>query len=525
MVHDTPAPAAVTIDVYTHGVTVRNFAHQIKNHLVDFCRFNAQMGLVRVGRNRYEKRMLRIYASTTRTRNEFRFHRNQLKGLLDFLANRGVSASQVRINNVELYEPLKVDLKFTDPRPPRDEQLPLINYLTSPAVEGYAPSKVVTLQTGKGKGFISIKSICDIGYRTLIVVKPMYIRKWVLELKEMTNLKDEDIMVISGESKKYTGKEMLRALLTQAVEDRLDCKVIVLSNVIYSDYLDLYNDQMGEGDFPVEPMDFCKALRVGVRLIDEVHQDFHRNFRFDLFTHVPLTISLSATLESDDKFMNDRYRIVWPTPVEPPEVEYDAFIVVQSLLYSIRNPQLIRCTGFAKSYNHVKFEESILKNKTMLSNYLEMLGDILDEVYVKDRLPGQSAIIFCATVTMCTLLTNYLKKLYPELHVERYVSQDSYEECFLGPDVVVSTIGSAGTAVDKPNLRETIMTNALNSKQANIQVLGRTRRLRDFPDATPRFHFLSAREIAKHMEYARAKEPKFQGKVLGFRTLNTAYRI
>lgn len=526
MASDTPAPAAVEIDMYSHCIVLSKFSHQIKNHLVEFCRLNAQMGLHRVGPNRYEKRMLRIFGSTTRTRNEFRFHRNQYDRLIDFLTGRGVSRQQIHIHHHAAYRPVEAKINYTSDKTPRDYQIAQIDYLTSMPVPGFAPSKVVTLQTGKGKGVISIKALCDLGVRVMLILKPMYIEKWVKELQELTDLKSEDIMVISGKIKGYTGGELFKLLQTQAVEGRYDCKVVIISNVIYSEYLDAYNEQMEEnGGYPIAPIELCEKLGIGVRVIDEVHQDFHRNYRFDLFTHVPVTHSLSATLDSDDRFMNDRYRVMWPMETMPPEMEYDAFIECQSLLYSIQKPWLIRCTGFAKSYSHTRFEESILKSKTMTKNYVNMIGEVVEEVYVKDREPGQSAIVFCATVTMCTLVAEHLQRLYPDLRVERYVSKDSFTECFLEPDIVVSTIGSAGTAVDKPNLRETVMSNALNSKQANIQVLGRTRRLKDWPDRAPRFHFLSAREIPKHMEYARAKYEKFHGKVQSFRTLQTAYRI
>lgn len=544
MVHDTPAKPAAVINVYSHSVEITGgFSPQIKNHLVEFCRKNAKMGLVRVGR-RYEMRMLHLFASTTRTRDEFRVHRNQLQDLLDFLSARGVARTSLQVNYIPLYEPAKVDLRFIDPREPRKEQIPLLEYLHQQPPSGFAPSKVVNIQTGKGKGFVSIKSLGEFGVRTVIIIKPMYIAKWVAELSEMLSIDSpDDICVVRGllpKEKmtalqgwsewdgpgKITGSDMMIALQEQALAGELKAKIIVISNVVMAEYLDRYQEQMEvNGGYPIPPGEFYEKLGIGIRLIDEVHADFHRNYRFDLYSHIPLTISLSATLDADDPFINKRYWIVWPGATRPPDVEYDAFIDVQSLFYTIDKPQLIKCTGFAKAYSHTKFEESIMKSSRMLANYLDMITDIVDQVYVADREVGQSCIVFCATVLMCTHVQKQLAAEFPELSVKRYVSGDSYTECFLAPDIVVSTVGSAGTAVDKPNLRETVMTNALNSKQANIQVLGRTRRLKDWPDRSPRFHFLSAREIAKHVEYAQAKEVKFRGKVSSFRNINTLYRV
>ena len=96
---------AAIIDIYSHNVCVHGYGRNVKELLVEFCRRQAHMGLVRVGPGRYEKKMLRIYASTTRTRNEFRFHRNQLDQLLAYLSSRGVRKEELCLNEVPLYEP------------------------------------------------------------------------------------------------------------------------------------------------------------------------------------------------------------------------------------------------------------------------------------------------------------------------------------------------------------------------------------------------------------------------------------
>lgn len=510
---------AAIIDIYSHNVCLHGYGRNVKELLVEFCRRQAHMGLVRVGPGRYEKKMLRIYASTTRTRNEFRFHRNQLDQLLAYLSSRGVRKEELCLNEVPLYEPEKVELELRDTRPPREKQVPIIAYLEEPPLAGYAPSKVVTLQPGGGKSYIAVKAMKFYGYRTVIIIKPKYIQKWIGDIKQAFKLKDSDLLVVKG-------GEQLQALISLALEDKLTAKIIIISNATFANYLDAYQEQMmPNGGYPVPPSEFYQTIKAGIRLIDEVHQDFHRNFRFDLYGHIPLTISMSGTLDSDNRFINERYFIVWPDPTRPPEQEFDAYVEVNSIMYSIKQPEKIRCLGFAKMYSHIKFEESILRNKQMRDSYVDMIVDIVDKVYIVDRQPGQKMFVFCATITMCTIVSNALQQAYSHVSVERYVGDDDYESNCLQPDIVVSTLQSAGTAVDVPNMRETLMTNALDSKQANIQVLSRTRKLVDWPDVTPRFWFLVAREIPKHVEYARSKEEKFRGKVKSMRSLQSDYRI
>ena len=67
-------------------------------------------------------------------------------------------------------------------------------------------------------------------------------------------------------------------------------------------FIDEYEVKKSNNMYGCNPEDFFNLINVGIRLIDEVHQDFHLNFKIDLYTNVKKTISLSATLQSDNKF-------------------------------------------------------------------------------------------------------------------------------------------------------------------------------------------------------------------------------
>ena len=514
-----PSAIAAVLDVYSHNVTVTRHSQNVRGLLIDFCRRNAEMGIERTGPGRYTNKMKRLFAEPSRTRSEFRFHRNQMDQLLEFLSSRGVKRENLLIRQHEVFEPVRCEFDLKDKRPPLPSQVDSLTYVLQPPHPDYAPSKVVMLQPGGGKTYIALQSIAQVGVRTAIMIRPKYMAKWKQDILKAYTLEPGDFLEIKG-------SENLIALMHMVLEDRLTAKVIVFSNATFAFYLDAFQEQMGdEAKYPIPPGEFYERLGIGLRLIDEVHQDFHRNFRMDLYGHIPLTLSLSGTLDADRDFINSRYFIVWPAFTRPPEAEYKPVVEVYSLIYGLNRPHQIRCTGFAKMYNHAKFEESILRNKGMLQNYVAMIVDIVDRVYIVDRQPGQKMFVFCATVTMCTVVAQALASAFQEVSVERYVGDDDYDENLMTPDLVVSTLGSAGTAVDVPNLRETLLTVALDSKQGNIQALSRTRKLIDFPEVTPRFWFLSAREIGKHIEYAHKKAEKLRGKVVAFVTRETPYQI
>ena len=512
MAQNDSAPT-MQVDLYSHNVKISQFNHIVRNALLEYCRSLAQYGLVRVGRGRFERKMLRVYVGVTTDRSEFHFHINQWHDLKRHLDGWGFPEKSMRIVEHPLYVPVACEFPMRDKRPPRDFQGPIIDYLVEPG-----SGKVVTLQTGRGKTFITLQAIHRIGQRTMLVIKGMYVDKWIEDVNQAFHMGDEDLMVVRGSNH-------LAALIKLALAGELKSKFIICTSKTMFMYLQSYekfkDDDVG---YQIPPEQLYETLGVGVRVIDEVHQDYHCNYRQDLYTHVPKTISLSATLDSDDKFLNRMYEINWPRSTRAPEVEYDRFIVMKCLWYSITEPKKIRHKNIMKQYSHVLFEQSIMKHPHMLRNYIDMIASIVMTSFIRVYEPGQKMLIFCATQEMCTLVSNHLSALHPSIKVNRYISDDEYED-LLTADIGVSTIQSAGTAVDIPNLRITLMTNALSSKQSNIQVLGRTRRLKDWPDVTPEFLFTSAREIDKHRTYTLEKSQKLDGKILSYKELETNFRI
>lgn len=365
---------------------------------------------------------------------------------------------------------------------------------------------------------LTLAALAQIGQRTMLVIKGMYVDKWIEDVKESFGLKPGELMVVRG------GKN-LKALIDLAIEGELDCKFIICTNKTIYNYLksfEKFKDQdMGYG---CRPEDLYSTLGVGVRVIDEAHQEFHTNFRQDLYSHVPKTINLSATLESDDAFMNSMYEIAYPRDLRFRGAAYDKYIAVKALMYGARDIRAIRYMGKRRNYSHVVFEQSIMKRKGLLAKYVDMLLEIIQVSFIRKREPGQKMLVFCSTIEFCTKLTEEIQRQHPTLKVSRYVSDDDYED-LLTSDISVSTIKSAGTAVDIENLRVTLMTDALNSRQANEQALGRTRRLKQWPDVTPEFIYLVCTDIQQHIRYHNNKREFFADKVLSQKEYNLGVRL
>ena len=124
---------------------------------------------------------------------------------------------------------------------------------------------------------------------------------------------------------------------------------------------------------------------------------------------------------------------------------------------------------------------------------------------------------------MCTIITNYLKNKYKEFKVNRYVENDPYSNLMDG-DIVVSTLGSSGTAIDKPNLTNVALTTAIDSLQSNVQSLGRLREL-DGGATKVEFHYFVCDDVQKHLDYHYRKVKLLDQRAKTFMDIYTGINI
>lgn len=515
-VDEGPPGAVVRFDVYSHHVKVTRFGRPVKDALLSFCRTLAEFGLKKV-RGRFVKAMTRIYVGVTRERDAFSFHINEMERLITHLGNYGISEKLIYKVYHDLHTPTPVTLNYIDPRTPRDYQSPIIEYIVADG-----KFKVVTLDPGRGKTFIALKAMYHIKERTFFCIKAMYIQKWIGDIQEAFDLKKGDLMVVKGTAN-------MQALMNLAEAGELKAKIILCSNVTFQLYLkkyEYYGKEILNQGYPFLPHDFFSKLGVGIRVVDELHEHFHFNYRLDCYTHVPKVLGLTGTLFHDDAFIERMQEVAHPKEYRFNEEGRKVYIKVEGIKYSIPNvDQRVSYMNHAmKSYSHIRFEQSIMKRKKMTRAYLGMVADIVDKRFAEVRQQGQKMVIYFATVDFCTVAHETLSQLHPELVVKRFVADDDYEEMLEG-DIIVSTLKSLGTAIDVPGLRMALLTDAVSSQQANIQCMGRLRPLKDWPDTSPEFFFLVCKNIEKHLSYAEKKDKDFKGRVLEMKYTDSGYEI
>lgn len=361
--------------------------------------------------------------------------------------------------------------------------------------------------------FCALKAISNLGYKFVIIVLAQYVVKWAGGINKETKKYEpgdlcKTLNIDPKEILEVQGGNAMQALTEMAVtEGSMDpYKCIVISNRTFENYLRIYENYGTEMDamgYHVTPDELWQKLGIGIRLIDEVHMQFHANFRVDLYTHVMQSISLSATLVNRDEAMSRMYKLGYPSKERFHEGPVDKYISSYGVMYRV-NPQWNVKTSNRgmSSYSHTAFEDSILKNKAFLDGYAKMVGDYLQQGYIQNYKPGNKAIVFAASVDLCGKMADRLQARFPDKSVKRYVAEDPYQQNYQEPDIRVTTIGSGGTGHDIPGLTDNHMTTAVDSIQANIQAMGR---LRKIEDQDTRFYFYSCEQVRKHLGYHEKK--------------------
>lgn len=499
----------LTITTASHFFKLTKITPRARVAVESFARKYIQFGFQRQGRQ-YIRAALKVFAMSNNDRDEYRFHINTLIAFEQHLAANYIKEDMITRFKLPIPIPTKVKFKIRPEWTDRDYQIPVINYLTD---NGPPVSKFVDLQTGKGKSYVSMRAMEKIGFRTIIIVKPMYLEKWIADMNRTFDLEPEDILVIRGSSQ-------LMAMLLLAEIGELHSKIILISNKTMQNWLKTYEKFMYESigmGYACVPEDLCAFTGTGIVLVDEAHQDFHLGYKIKMVTNVYRSISLSATLLSDDDFMNKMYEIVYPAALRYKGPAYDKYVAATSVIYKLQFPNKMRCKdGVSKNYSHHLFEQSILRSNTLASNYMGLIKEVFEGSYLKNYKKGQRCLIFCISIELCTVLTDYLRKTYRHLDVRRYVEEDPFEN-ILEADVTVSTMQSAGTAVDIENLTTVIMTTAMSSSQGNIQGLGRLRVLKD--GTTPEFLYFVCEDINSHIKYHEKKRLILENRALRYRSV------
>lgn len=497
-----------TITLYSHYFTIRNLTPRVAACVYALSREYTQFAMIYDKKSRKKRwtptKTFGIYVDHGR---EFRFHIGQYPELLELFKRNYVEPTSYEILQAPLYEPDKIEVALQEKFKARDDQAEAIEFAM-----GDGNSPLLLVPTGEGKTFMSLATAAARGYRFCVRVQAMYIPMWTAAIQDVLNITRDEICEIQG-------SDILQRVTNYPGSGLEMPKAFVISNATMNAWQKLYEEDMNNpllDAYTCRPMDFAEHLGIGTEIYDEAHQHPHAVYRSLTYANTPKIIFLTATLLTKDPVLRRVQAMQFPRVGRFEKIKPKQYITAHAYAYQIldfRRSGVETMERGQNSYSHPAFEKSIIRNKHLLSQYLTMIRELVERTYFEDRVEGDSAIVFVATKAMADIVMNDFRKKWPNLDIRKYLQENDYEDIML-PDIVVTTVISGGTGIDKKNLRHTYMTISMDSPNGNVQVLGRLRQLKHRTEHNDvHFHYLYCSSIPKQVEYHKNKIPLIESRV------------
>lgn len=355
-----------------------------------------------------------------------------------------------------LIVPRPISLSILPNWEPRPAQVAPIQFLSNkePGQRG------LELETGIGKTIISIFSIVNHGCAAMVVCSGL-IDQWVKVFHDVTGT--DDIYVIK------TFKSVADLIKSEHLPSIMVCSLETLR--LYSRATPEYKE------LPFTYDGFLQHYGIGIKIVDEVHENFHAIAIMDLFSRVPCNVYMSATFRRANAGENRLFNHLYPYDIRYNGGEVSRHTNVTFYNFASGVPE--RRTVNQYGYNHSRFEGYLLKRVTKFNAFMDAVRMGLETHFLKIRRPKEKALIYFATIQMCQQALAYFKEKYPKLTINTYISTDTPEKYADGVDVIISIPAKSATGRDIKGLRTVINTVSTQSNVLIEQMVGRLRPLID----------------------------------------------
>lgn len=522
-------PALFEIEIYGQGFTIKHLDDYGASLLQQFAHPYAIFKFDRPEGSHWttKKRWIfsDMYGMRHRPDRKFRFHISQLKPLHEFLVGRGVVTEHVRIKFTRDWEAASSSLKLKPHIKLYDYQETgksfVLNAMEGSWLFGRTPipddfgQRLIGLRTGAGKTVTGLATACEAGERLFLFLVPKYIDKWIEDLKDLTDINDKKDLLVC------TGEKGVRGFLQMAKEGSLQAKVVIFPIRTMVMFFKKFDQDLATARemFDIDsPVDLFRYGRPGTLLIDEAHEEFLGVYKVLTYSAVNRVIKLSATFESTEQAATRVMELMAPPHMRyEPEVipSYTDMYPVKYVIRSVPQNRITYTERGNTAYSQTAYEKFLFGNPKLLDGFTKMVDRWFRMTYVENYMDGDKVRLYFGSIQMCTHITNYLKNRYPQYTIARYVEDDPYENIIV-PQVAVTTVLSAGTAIDMKGLRFVLSWIAINSPRANKQLLGRLRKL---DDRDVRYYYFYCANIAKHVEYHEARKEFMLNRIKSIREL------
>lgn len=324
------------------------------------------------------------------------------------------------------------------------------------------PQLSVNLSTGKGKTYCSIATICYLKIKSIVITNSVtLLSQWKENIEEYTNLRDKDIMFISGSA-------TLNMILAGKSKKAEESQIFLCTHGTIQSFCKQYGWDKLDGVF--------FRLGIGMKFFDEAHTNFNNMLMIDFFTNVYKTYYVTATPARSDWRENKIYQLsIKNVPgIDLFNEDIDPHTDYIALKYNSKpSPLDISSCRNAYGLDRNKYVDYVTKRDTF-KNIMVIVMDMV----IKCR--GR-ALIYVGTNKSILRVYKWIGENYPQFIGDigiftSLVDKNSKMKIEKNKKIILSTTKSAGLGEHLEGLKLTIvLAEPFKSSVLAKQSLGRTR--------------------------------------------------
>ena len=320
--------------------------------------------------------------------------------------------------------------------------------------------KMLTLDTGDGKTFSTIYSILKLRERAIILTHATNIKKqWINSFHNMTNVPKDRMLDISSSGD-----------FNRILDGDNDYDFFFVNHKSIQSFANKYGwDKITE---------VFNSIKVGIKVVDEVHKYLENTIRVDMFTNCKLSIYLTATPERSNQIENGIFKRAFNSAAK---------FGTETKSYDEKRKHIIYMPILFNSHASTSDIYNMTRGHGFSSNFYTeyaFFNDTRESImYVCEYMLERTAKLEGKTLITTSRLDaiDLIHKRINLLDLNKTISQvhskqtnDENEESKKS-DIIISTVAGGGTGFDIPKLRVLINTEPFSSQLTFNQLKGRLR--------------------------------------------------
>ena len=380
------------------------------------------------------------------------------RGIDDLLLEQWNGKPITYVENTNAEFPISFQMK----KGPRDDiQRKGIRYLVGE--EEFSALKnnsqrILIMPTGYGKTYCAISAIQRFHVRTLIIMRTKTLKtQWMEKFKEYTNMGGPNIVEISSSSQLF-------GYLKKAPS--ANNKVFITTRQLLVSYMKRYGMNSLN--------DVLVRMGIGLKIFDEVHQEYAATFLIDYATNIRYTFYLTATFKlsnyMDDRVFQASYNMVNKLRIKPDD---NARHITYIAVIFNSNPNAIeehKITGKKRGFDRFEYIEYEL-NKGILENEIRNMLDF----FLKEKKLSGKTLILSSKKTTCDYFNEVIQSEMNGMIKSCSFYTDNKVDDYKEYDAISATPAMLGTGEDIPGLRFLFNTEPFSSLTNTDQFSGRLR--------------------------------------------------